>query len=105
MIVVEGGDARDARLEMSGCGAVSCTNFEIAQGRTAEEPRKQLASGEVTPERRGADKVFGCVHGKRFSLAQDRRGIPRFADPARNDGLILAANADEIRVDFVYLPK
>ncbi len=72
MIVLERGDASDARLQMASRGAVAGANLQemIAQGGAIEDPRKQLASGKLAPERRGADEVFGCVHRKGISVAQ-----------------------------------
>jgi len=74
----------------------------IAQCCAAEDPREQFARGEVPPKRRRADKVFGCVHGKKFSVAQTKvwhdvriEVVFHSADPVRNDSFIFRYRNNE----------
>jgi hypothetical protein len=64
VVVLQRGDSRNAFAKMHGGGAITGANLQemIAQVRIGQEPGKQLALGNIPPQRGRADAVFQGVH-------------------------------------------
>ena len=64
VVVLEGGHAGNPCLQERGRGAVARADLEqvIAEAGAGENPGEKLAAGEVAPQGRRTDEVFGGVH-------------------------------------------
>jgi len=97
VVVLERGDARGAGLQMSRGGAVAGSKFEkmIAERCVRENPGEESRVADVAPEGRGAEEMFGDVHGlenwRRISVTQPRVGK-------------MSGNWEALRVDRISLP-